>query len=218
MKRSGLRESLSLQMKRKNRPGFLILRGLFAVLVLAVLGRTALGEGETYRFDPSHSIISFKVHQFLGTTRGRFTRFEGKIYVDRDHPARSSVWAKIRMESIDTGIATRDRHLRAPDFFNAAKYPEITFKSRSVKQTGRESADIVGNLSMHGVSRPVTLHVRLIDSLKRQALTLRTRWNVTMDPIQRRNFGLLWSPGVEAISMISQEVFPRIEIEAVRAE
>jgi polyisoprenoid-binding protein YceI len=187
-------------------------------LILAALSPAAFGGSEIYRFDQSRSIIGFKVHQFLGTTHGKFTRFEGKIDVDRAHPGRSSVWAKIRIDSIDTGIVTRDKHLRGPDFFNVAKYPQIIFKSRTVKQTGTASADIVGDLTMHGNTRPVTLHVRLITPLKQQASTSPMRWEVTTSSIKRRDFGLTWSPGVEAISMVNQEVFPKIEIEAVPAK
>ncbi len=195
----------------------LLVRFTSLALALAALSPAAFAN-DTYKFNQTGSTIAFRVHQFLGTARGKFTRFEGRIDIDRDHIERSSVWVRIDASSIDTGIATRDKHLRGPEFFNVAKFPAITFKSRGVKQTGGESADIVGDLTMHGTTRPITLHVKLISPLAQQMSMSQMRWQVTADPIKRGNFGLVWSPSVEAISMISQDVSSRIEIEAKHAE
>src|SRR5438477_7845954 len=118
-----------------------ILPNLIAVIVIASLGSAALAN-EIYRFDPSGSGIGFSVHQFLGTTHGKFTKFNGKIDIDREQPENSSVAARIDVRSIDTGIKRRDDHLRSPEFFNSEKYPDITFQSRSVKRTGAQSGDI----------------------------------------------------------------------------
>src|SRR2546426_319154 len=100
----------------------------FAIVTLSPV----VWANETYKFDLSGSTIGFTVHQFLGTTHGKFTKFEGKIDIDREHPEKSSVVAKIDVASINTGIVKRDNHLRSPEFFNVAKFPEITFKSRIV--------------------------------------------------------------------------------------
>jgi polyisoprenoid-binding protein YceI len=170
---------------------------------------------ETYKFDPSGSTIGFTVHQFLGTTHGSFTRFNGKIEIDRGHPENSSVTAQIDVRSIDTRIKKRDDHLRSAEFFNVEKFPQITFKSRSVKQTGSQNGDIIGDLTMHGMTRPVTLHVKLLTQMNE---TSRTRWAVTTDPIARRDFNLMFAPAAEAVSGISQTVAINIEIEAKRAE
>jgi polyisoprenoid-binding protein YceI len=190
------------------------LRILFAVAVIAGLSSVALAN-ETYKFDPSGSTIGFAVHQFLGTTHGKFTKFSGKIEIDREHPENSSVTAQIDVRSIDTRIKKRDDHLRSPEFFNVEKFPQMTFKSRSVKRTGSESGDIVGDLTMHGVTKPITLHVKLLTPISD---TSRTRWSVTTDPIVRRDFNLVFAPASESISGISQSVAINIEIEARRAE
>jgi polyisoprenoid-binding protein YceI len=171
---------------------------------------------EVYKFEPLHSTIGFTVHQFLGTTVGRFTKFEGNIDIDRDHPEKSSVMAKIDVPSINTGITKRDDHLRSADFFNVAKYPEITFKSHAVKRTGGNSGDIVGDLTMHGVTKPITLHVKLVSPISRE--TKRTRWAVTTEPLKRRDFGLMFGGTTEAVSGISQAVAINIEIEATRVQ
>jgi len=167
---------------------------------------------ETYRFDQSGSTIAFAVHQYLGTTHGKFAKFDGKIEIDRAHPESSSVVARIEVRSVDTGIQKRDDDLRSSEFFNAEKYPEITFKSRSVKQTGPQAGDILGDLTMHGVTKQITLHVRLLNPISND--TKQTRWAVTTDALKRREFNLMFGQNAEAISGIGQSVAVNIEIEA----
>jgi len=181
-------------------------------LAFAVLLAPRAG-AETYRFDPAHSAIGFSVHQFLGTTKGRFTKFSGTINLDREHPEKSSVEAKIDVNSIDTGIKKRDDHLRSEEFFNVAKYPAMTFKSREVKRTGPESGDITGDLTMHGVTRPVTLHVKLAAPIAGD----NSRWEVTTVPLKRSDFNLMFSSGAETMSGISQQVSLNITIVASKA-
>lgn len=181
--------------------------------ILAALNSAALAD-EAYSFDQSHSTIAFKIHQFLGSTDGKFKTFDGKIDINREEPEKSSVIVRIDVRSIDTGIVKRDNHLRSVEFFNVDKFPEITFKSRSVKQTGPERGDIVGDLTMHGVTKPVTLHVKLLSSTND---TKQTRWVVTAE-LKRKDFGLMFSGGAEAVSGIGQGAEISIEIEATRAQ
>ena len=187
---------------------------ILAVSVIAGLGTTSSAR-ESYKFDSSGSSIGFSVHQFLGTTRGNFTKFTGKIEVNREHPENSSVTAQIEVASIDTRIKKRDDHLRSAEFFNVQQFPRITFKSRSVKRTGAQTGDILGDLTMHGVTKPITLHVKLLTPINE---TGRTRWSVTTDPITRRDFNLMFPAAAESVSGISQTVAINIQIEAKRAE
>ncbi len=190
------------------------LGSLVATFAIAALSPAA-SANETYKFDPSGSTIGFSVHQFLGTTHGKFTKFNGKIEIDRERPENSSVTARIDVSSIDTRINKRDDHLRSAEFFNVEKFPQITFKSRTVKRTGPQSGDILGDLTIHGVTRPTTLHVKLLTPIDE---TSRTRWVVTTNPIIRRDFNLMFAPAAETVSGISQAVAINIEIEAKRAE
>jgi len=190
------------------------LRNLIAAVVVVGLSPAVLAN-EAYRFDPSGSTIGFSVHQFLGTTQGKFTKFNGEIDVNREHPENSSVTAQIDVRSIDTRIKKRDDHLRSAEFLNVDKYPQIAFKSRSVKRTGPQSGDILGDLTIHGVTKPITLHVKLLTPVDD---TSRTRWAITVDPITRRDFNLMFAPATETVSGISQTVPINIEIEAKRAE
>jgi len=179
----------------------------FRLIVLATVWISATAQAnETFKIDPSHSTIAFKVRHLLGTAKGNFSKFSGTIVVDRDHPEQSSVAVRIEAASIDTGIAKRDEHLRS-ELFEVVRYPEITFKSRRVTHTGTDSGEIVGDLTMHGVTREITLNVQLLSNDGR-------RWRVTTAPLRRSQFGLVFSKGAEAISGIGDEVAVDIEIEA----
>jgi polyisoprenoid-binding protein YceI len=190
------------------------LRIVAAAGAITVLSSVALAN-ETYKFDQSPSTIGFSVHQFLGTTQGKFTKFDGQIEIDREHPENSSLTARIDVRSIDTGIVKRDNHLRSPEFFAVDKYPEITFKSSSVKQTGPQAGDVLGDLTMHGVTKPITLHVKLLTSSNE---TKQTRWLVATDPLKRREFNLMFAQAAESMSGISQTVAINVEIEATRTQ
>ncbi len=195
------------------------MRKLFRFFLIGALSGAVQAKtwaADTYKFEAAHSTIAFKVHQFLGVTSGKFSQFSGTIEIDREHPQQSSVVSRILVKSIDTGIRKRDDHLRSPEFFDAAKFPEISFKSRSVKQTGSQSGDILGDLTMHGVTKPVTLHVKLVTPLKGEGAPRRSRWEVTTDPLKRRDFGLMFNGSAEAISGIGQDVSIQIEIEATK--
>jgi polyisoprenoid-binding protein YceI len=173
------------------------------ILVIALALCPTANATETFKIDPSHSTIAFKVRHMLGSAKGNFAKFSGTTVVDRDHPEQSSVVVTIDAASIDTGIAKRDDHLRG-ELFSVEKYPHITFKSRRVKQTGANTGEIVGDLTMHGVTREIRLSVQLVGS----------RWRVTTAPLKRSQFGLVFSKSAETVSMISDDVAIDIEIEA----
>jgi polyisoprenoid-binding protein YceI len=192
-------------------------KGMLLAVALSLIFARSTQAGEIYKIDAAASAIEFRVKQFLGTVKGKFSQVSGTIDLDREHPARSNVTATIQVRSIDTAIAKRDEHLRSAEFFNVAKYPEITFQSKSVKQTGTDTGDIVGELAMHGVKKEVTLHVKLL-GLKGAGAAQRSRWHVTPEPIKRSEFGLVFSQTAESVSIIGDTVAATIEIEAVKAK
>lgn len=172
---------------------------------------------DTYKIDSVHSSISFKVRHFFSYVNGSFKKFEGTISVDPDHPEKSSVTAKIDAASIETQNEKRDEDLRSADFFDVAKYPTITFKSKSVKQTGADSGDIVGDLTMHGVTKEITLHAKFLGKgagLQGKSIS---GWQVTPEPIKRSDYGLNWSKVVEGTAVVGEEVTVSIDIEADKA-
>jgi polyisoprenoid-binding protein YceI len=114
----------------------------------------------TYDIDPVHSSVVFRVlHMGIAPFYGRFNDLAGTIVHDPANPENSSVKIEIEAESVDTGAAARDRHLRSPDFFNAKQFPKITFESTGVKKTGDGTFEVTGDLTLLGRTRPVTLTV-----------------------------------------------------------
>ncbi len=182
-------------------------------LCLSVVSSPAKGN-EIFKFDQSHSTIGFKVKHMLGNAKGKFTKFSGTIEIDREHPEKSSVVATIQATSIDTANAKRDEHLRTPDFFNIAKFSEITFKSRRVRQTGANTGEITGDFIMHGVTRPITLNIQLLGDPGSVAKEQTTRWRVTTAPLKRSDFGV--GKGTSGEAMIGDDVSVDIQIEAAR--
>lgn len=127
-----------------------------AAASLAFLATPALAD--TYKIDTSHVYVGFEVdHLGFSTTYGRFNDVSGTIELDEENPEMSSVEVKIDPASVDTGHAERDEHLRGADLLNTAEYPEMSFKSTGIERTGEKTGLITGDLTLHGVTRPVTL-------------------------------------------------------------
>lgn len=191
-------------------------RLFFAVGLGLVVGGATAEADEIFKFDQAHSAIAFKVRHMLGSAKGKFTKFSGTIEVNREHPEKSSVVATIQAASIDTANAKRDEHLRTADFFNVRQFPEITFKSRRVKRTGPNAGEIAGDLTMHGVTRPITLNVQLLGDSESAAKNSTTHWRVTTAPLKRSHFGIGKGTGGEW--MIGDDVAVEIKIEAARVQ
>jgi polyisoprenoid-binding protein YceI len=131
-------------------------RTALAVLVLAAL--PALAQ-DTYRIDPVHSEISFKIRHLLAKVNGRFTKFSGDIKLDTKDITKSSVGVNIDAASINTDNEARDKHLRSEAFFDVAKYPTITFKSTAVREVAKGKLEVTGDFTLHGVTRRLTFPI-----------------------------------------------------------
>ena len=127
--------------------------------LLMGLATVASAAVETYAIDPVHSSVGFSVRHFFTKVPGSFTQFSGTITVDRDNLENSSVAVSIDVGSVNTANEKRDNHLKSPDFFDAAKFGTITFKSTAWKKTGESSYDVTGDLTIHGVTKSVVLKV-----------------------------------------------------------
>src|SRR5207248_6412083 len=115
----------------------------------------------TWEIDSTHSHVSFAIRVMsVTTTRGRFKALGGQLHIDEQNPANSWVDAQVEVASIDTRNILRDAHLRSAAFFDVKKYPTITFTSTNVEQVGGQHYQVTGNLTLHGVTRPVTFDVQ----------------------------------------------------------
>src|SRR5438067_12762374 len=114
----------------------------------------------TWEIDPTHSHVSFAIHVMsVSTTRGRFNVLRGRLHIDEQHPANSWVDAQVQATSIDTRNKLRDAHLRSAAFFDVKKYSTITFTSSHIEHVGGQNYRVTGDLTLHGVTRPITFDV-----------------------------------------------------------
>lgn len=139
-------------------PKRVLIFALFAVLALPL---TAAAEQTTWTVDPVHSHVGFSVRHFLTPVAGQFTDVTGTVVYDTENPANSTVDVTVQAASIDTHNEQRDGHLRSEDFFHAEQYPTLSFKSKRVAKLGDDLA-VTGDLTIRGVTRPVTLDVALV--------------------------------------------------------
>jgi len=171
---------------------------------------------ERWDIDVGHSAIHFWVrHMVISKVHGRFARWSGALALDPQDLGRSSVEVRIDAASIDTQVADRDAHLRSPDFLDAASHPEIVFRSTRVQQAGA-GLRVVGELTLHGVTREVALEAEFAGTGKDPWGNERAGFSAKA-AIDRREFGLVWNAALETGGvLVGEKVEIGIEIEAVR--
>ena len=184
--------------------------------LLALFPALALAASSTWNVDASHSQVGFAVkHLVISNVRGEFRTYQGKVVLDEADVTRSSVEATIDVNSLDTKVADRDAHLKSPDFFDAAKYPSMTFKSTKVTKAGKDRLKVTGDLTLHGVTKPVMLDVVTTAAVKGMGGETRRGFSGTTK-ISRKEFGLTWNKLVEAGPAVGDEVTIALELEAVK--
>ena len=189
----------------------------FALSTALLLSGATPALATSWDLDGAHSDVSFKVrHMAVSYTRGQFQTVKGTLQLDERDITRSKVTIEIDVASLSTDNDKRDGHLRSPDFFDAAKFPKLTFVSTSVRRAGKGLA-VQGNLTMHGVTRPVTLSVgEISETVKGPYGFLRKGFAATAT-IDRRDFGLTWSQTMETGGLVvGHDVKIAIEAEFLR--
>ena len=173
----------------------------------------------SWQIDNAHSEIQFKVrHMMVSWAKGSFEQFSGTIDIDEQHPENSTVDIQIDASSINTRQADRDAHLRSPDFFDAPTYPYITFKSKQVKQTGDNTAKLIGDLSIRGVTKEVALDVSYAGQHKSPFGPFMAAGFSAETTISRKEFGLNWNALVEGGGvLVGDDVHISIELELNKA-
>ncbi|MFC1585166.1 YceI family protein [Fibrobacterota bacterium] len=206
---------MSLESKNNNSKHFL-LPAAFSFLVLFMAAGNNVLAADTYEIDPVHSSIGFAVkHLVVSTVKGDFTEFSGTIIADEKDLNNSSVKVAIKAPSINTSNAKRDDHLRAPDFFDVKKYPEITFTSKKVKKQGKGYV-LEGTFTMHGVSKEIAIPFAIAGPVKNPwgKYVIGIEGGLTID---RRDYGLTFNKALEGGGLlIGHEVKIELNIEAVR--
>jgi polyisoprenoid-binding protein YceI len=172
----------------------------------------------SWNIDPSHSQVEFAVrHMMITTVKGRFAALEGTVRTDESDPAKGEVEVRIAAPSIDTRDAQRDTHLKSADFFDVEKYADITFKSRRVTDANGDHFRLAGDLTMHGVTREVTLDVTSEGRSKDPWGGERAGFSATTR-IKRSDFGLTWNQTLETGGfLVGDDIKISIDLELVRA-
>ena len=188
-----------------------VLKALALALALPALASAELA---TYKVDADHSGVSFTIRHFVTNMPGRFRDFDGIIKYDPKNPAASSVEFTVQAASIDTANNNRDEHLRSKDFFDVEKFPTLTFTSTKVVSKGANSLEVTGNLTMHGVTKQVTIPVEVLGFAK----TPRGEKGgfETSFKVDRKEYGITWNNMMDTGPVLGDEVKISIAIEANR--
>jgi polyisoprenoid-binding protein YceI len=164
------------------------------VLIVSIITLNAQTSG-SYKVDPDHSNILTKVqHMGAGYVWGRFDTFSGDVNFSSEDPSKSSINVQISADSIDTHQEKRDQHLKSPDFFNAKEFAVITFKSSSVKKVDDKTYEVAGDITLHGVTKPITTQVKVTGAGKGMKGEERVGTETTFN-LKRSDFGMNFMPG-----------------------
>jgi polyisoprenoid-binding protein YceI len=170
-----------------------------------------------YNIDPAHSIIGFSIrHLEINWVEGRFKDFKGTIHFDDSDVTKSTVEFTAKIESIDTGVAPRDKHLRTADFFDAEKYPEMTFESTRVERKGKSGYVLYGDFTLKGVTKQVQLPFTVTGAIKDPWGNTRFGINA-QTKINRRDYGINYGNAMSSGGFdVGNEVTIDLQLEAVR--
>jgi polyisoprenoid-binding protein YceI len=172
----------------------------------------------TFSIDKAHSDAAFQVRHLISKVRGRFTDFDGAIAFDEAHPERSTVEFTIQAGSIDTGTPDRDAHLRGEDFFAVDKYPTIAFRSTSIAAKGGERFDVIGDLTIRGVTRQVAIPVDFLGTATDPWGNQKIAFEGELT-LNRKDFGLNWNAAIETGGfLVGDEVRVSLQIQAAAAK
>ena len=191
------------------------LLSVLALLALAAL--PALAELETFTFDKGHTLVGFRIRHFVSKVEGRFNKFDGTIWIDRQNPSASKVELTIQADSIDTANENRDKDLRSENFFDVAKFPAITFKSTKVVAKGSDTYEVTGDFTMHGVTKSITVPVKHGGFVKvkgRTGMGEKAGFEISF-ALNRKDYGITWNrPLDNGGVMLSDDVDINVQIEA----
>ncbi|HEX9050691.1 MAG TPA: YceI family protein [Anaeromyxobacter sp.] len=193
------------------------MKRILALFLAVAAPAAALAQTSTWSIDPAHSRAGFSIrHLVISNVRGDFQKLSGAVQLDEKDVSRSSVEATLETASVDTGMPDRDKHLRSPDFFDAERFPTITFKSTKVAKAAGGKLAVTGNLTMKGVTRPIVLAVEGPTAEIKDPMGNVRRGLSASATINRKDWGLTWSKTVEAGPVVGDEVKIEIEAELVK--
>jgi polyisoprenoid-binding protein YceI len=198
--------------------GHLLARAISVAALAATLSLPTAAATSTWQIDPNHSAAQFAVrHLVISTVRGAFTKVNGTIQLDDKDISKSSVEVTIDADSVDTRVLNRDKDLRSDHFFDVQKYPTITFKSTKVEQVEPGKLKVTGDLTIHGVTKPVVLDVEgPTAAVKDPWGNQRAAANATTK-INRQDYGVKWNATMDGGGLVvGDDVAITIDVEMVQ--
>jgi polyisoprenoid-binding protein YceI len=188
------------------------------MMVLFFLGIPFLSDAATWQMDPAHSSFQFKIrHLTVSNVKGDFSKFQGIAIIDDQNITQLKVEVAIDAASVNTGHAQRDEHLRGSDFFDITKYPTITFVSKKVIKTDANRFKVIGDLTLRGVTREITVDVEGPTPEVKDPWGNFRRGATGSTKINRRDFGITWNKVLDTGGLVvGDEVNITIEVELVR--
>ena len=188
------------------------------IALVLVIAAPLAASADTWQIDPVHTTVGFSVrHMMISNVRGQFTKVAGTITAKDSDPASVKVEATIDTSSIDTRSADRDADLKSANFLDVAKYPTMTFKSKKIEPAGTGKWKMVGDLTLHGVTKEVTLEVEGPTAPIKDPYGNTRAGGSATTKINRKDFGLAWNKALEAGgAVVGDEVTVSIDVEAVK--
>lgn len=189
---------------------------LFAVAIVAA-GFPCFASASTWQVDSAHTSAQFAVrHLMVSTVRGTLGKVTGAVTLDEADPTKSSVEASIDATTIDTREPKRDAHLKSPDFFDVAKYPTITFKSKKVTKVSDSKFQVTGDLTLHGVTKEVSLDAEGLPKPFKDPMGKLRLGGVVTTKLNRKDFGIEWNKSLDGGGVVLGEtVDVTIDIELI---
>lgn len=167
---------------------------ILALAMSGVLSAPAFAQASTWEIDPVHTAIEFSVrHMMVSTVKGQFEKVKGKLELDEKDVTKSTVEVSIGIASVSTHEPKRDAHLVSPDFFDVAKFPTATFKSTKVQKAGKNKLKVTGDLTLHGVTKPVVLEVEGPTEAYKTPFGTTVRGVHATVKIDRKDFEIGWN-------------------------
>ena len=194
----------------------LTFKRLFLITMLVMIPHLVLAA--TWKIDPAHTTIEFKIrHLMISWVKGVFTEVQGTAITNEADLTKSSVQVQIKTASLNTNNKKRDDHLRSPDFFDVATYPVMTFVSKKVVVADGQPVKVVGDLTIHGVTREVALEVEDFSQTVTDPWGNTRRGATASTKINRKDYGLTWNKALEAGGVVvGDEVRISLEVELIR--
>ena len=190
----------------------------YSVAILAIGLLSPLTAQSVYKVDATHSEVGFRVRHLVSRVPGQFRVFEGTVQIDEKHLDRSSVTFSIQAASINTHLEARDKHLCSTDFFDTEHHPLITFRSTKIVDRGQGHLDVNGDLSIRGISKPITIAAISLGAVETPFKDTRAGFEGTVK-VNRKDFGMTWNlPLNLGGTVLGDEVDITLALEAIKQE